>query len=193
MELDFWRPVICNQQLVPIFRLHSSVSNLQFERNDLLFKLLFAAHRIKLPSEAMEDPPPDENNTSFKIESVVDGSNPCGPLTKFGNDFSSRFGVEVNQDTHPILLSPGQKIIVTTSFSPVGKPGVQSSVLFIRNNLTGLDVVDLIGVGATGDIKFGNRKTGSTIHAFEMTEKHLKDCDSKSNLVSYISHLTLKL
>ena len=49
----------------------------------------------------------------------------------------------------------------------------------MRNNLTGLDVVDLVGTGATGEIKFGNRKAGSTIHAFEMTEKHLKDCDSK--------------
>lgn len=149
-------------------------------------------NRIKLPSEAMEDPPPDENNTSFKIESVVDGSNPCGPLSKFGHDFSSRFGVDVNQDTHPVLMAPGQKIIVTTSFSPVGKPGVQSSVLFIRNNLTGLDVVDLIGVGATGDIKFGNRKTGSTIHAFEMTEKHLKDCDKFRTSKYSLPNLTVK-
>ena len=47
-----------------------------------------------------------------------------------------------------------------------------------RNNLTMLDVVLLEGSGGVGQLKFGNRKPGSTTALFfEIGEKHLKDCD----------------
>merc|ERR1711973_916791 len=53
---------------------------------------------------------------------------------------------------------------------------------------------DLVGTGAVGDIKFGNRRPGSVIHAFEVTEKHLKDCEkaATSKQPHILPNLTVK-
>ena len=45
-----------------------------------------------------------------------------------------------------------------------------------RNNMTILDTVVVQGQGGRGEMKFGNKKSVLT---FEMTEKHLKSCDSE--------------
>ena len=42
--------------------------------------------------------------------------------------------------------------------------------------MTILDTVVVQGQGGRGEMKFGNKKSGLT---FEMTEKHLKNCDSE--------------
>ena len=48
-----------------------------------------------------------------------------------------------------------------------------------RNNLTIMDTVVVTGQGCHGEMKFSNRKPGSPSPlTFEMTEKHLKNCDS---------------
>ena len=44
-----------------------------------------------------------------------------------------------------------------------------------RNNLTVLETVVVQGTGQRGDMRFGNKKTGSTL-IFEVTDKN---CDSK--------------
>lgn len=45
--------------------------------------------------------------------------------------------------------------------------------------MTILEVLRLKGRGAHAQFKFGNRKPGSMAPLlFELTEKHLKDCDS---------------
>merc|ERR1711892_305396 len=119
----------------------------------------------------------NESDTLFTIESVTDALNPSSPLQAFGEGFSEKFGIDISASTYPMLLLPGQAAKVKLSFAPIEPEGTRSSVLFVRNNLTGIEVVDLVGSGATGDIKFGNRKAGSIIHAFEVTEKHLKDCE----------------
>jgi len=151
-------------------------------------------NRIKLPVDSIDQQQSttNENSSLFTIVSVKDAAQPCAPLPAFGQDFATKFGVGVSPDTHPVVLAPGQKAVVTVSFAPEGSPGLRSSVLFVRNNLTGLDVVDLVGTGATGEIKFGNRKAGSTIHAFEMTEKHLKDCDKVRSSKYNLPNLTVK-
>lgn len=49
-----------------------------------------------------------------------------------------------------------------------------------RNNLTILDVVLVHGQGGRGEMRFSNKKVGSAMPLlFDMTEKHLKSCDSK--------------
>lgn len=122
-----------------------------------------------------------EDPSLFQIESVTDAEDPFTPLETFGEGFAEKFGVEISPTTYPVLLRPGQSARVTMLFTPIEPPGLRSSVLFVRNNLTGVDVVDLAGSGANGDIKFGNRRAGSIIHAFEVTEKHLKDCDKTAS------------
>lgn len=44
--------------------------------------------------------------------------------------------------------------------------------------MTILEVVRMIGRGASAQFRFGNRKPGSTTPLlFELTDKHLKDCE----------------
>jgi hypothetical protein len=58
---------------------------------------------------------------------------------------------------------------------------VNKVILFTyRNNLTVLEVLRLSGQGAQAHFKFGNRKPGSpTPLQFDLSEKHLRDCNSK--------------
>merc|ERR1719430_791892 len=134
----------------------------------------------------------NEDVSLFVIESVTDADDPFTPLETFGEGFSDKFGVDISPTTLPILLRPKQSAKVTIVFTPTEPAGLRSSVLFVRNNLTGVDVVDLVGSGATGDIKFGNRRAGSIIHAFEVTEKHLKDCDKTVTKQHSLPNLTVK-
>ena len=47
--------------------------------------------------------------------------------------------------------------------------------------MTILEVVKLSGRGAIAQFKFGNRKTDSTSPLlFELSEKHLRDCEGKN-------------
>lgn len=53
---------------------------------------------------------------------------------------------------------------------------------FIRNNLTIIEALRLTGEGVIASLKFGNRKPGSSTPLFfDITEKHLKDCDRDKN------------
>ena len=133
-------------------------------------------NRIKLQSSD-EGTTEKEDPSLFKIESVTDAEDPFVALENFGEGFAEKFGVEISPSTFPVILKPGQSARVSMLFTPNDPPGPRASVLFVRNNLTGVDIIDLMGSGANGDIKFGNRRAGSIIHAFEVTEKHLKDCD----------------
>jgi len=148
-------------------------------------------NRIKL-STGNDGMVENEDVSLFVIESVTDADDPFTPLETFGEGFSDKFGVDISPTTFPILLRPNQSAKVTIVFTPTEPAGLRSSVLFVRNNLTGVDVVDLVGSGATGDIKFGNRRAGSIIHAFEVTEKHLKDCDKTVTKQHSLPNLTVK-
>jgi hypothetical protein len=65
-------------------------------------------------------------------------------------------------------------------------------MIFIRNNLTAVEMVQLTGQAAYAQLKFGNRKPGSESPLmFELADKHLKDCKDKSR--KYLSpNLTFK-
>ncbi len=54
--------------------------------------------------------------------------------------------------------------------------------IFIRNNLTGIDFVELKAESVQGEIKFGKWKSsqsGIGVLDFEMSENLLKECSSK--------------
>ena len=148
-------------------------------------------NRIKLATteDGMMD---NEENPLFTIDSVTNADDPLAPLDTFGEGFAEKFGVEISDATHPLVLQPGQAARVSLLFTPVEPAGPRSSVLFLRNNLTGVEVVDLVGASALGEIKFGNRRPGSLIHAFEVTEKHLKDCDKSVSKQHSLPNLTVK-
>ena len=135
-----------------------------------------------------------EDSTSFIIESVTDAEDPFTVLNTFGGDFSEKFGIGIAPDTFPIVLAPGQAAKVSIRFTPLDSGLPLASVLFVRNNLTGVETIDLVGTGAVGDFKFGNRRAGSTIHAFDVTEKHLKDCDKEpaAGRTASLPNLTVK-
>ena len=56
-----------------------------------------------------------------------------------------------------------------------------SSAIFIRNNLTGVEILDINGKSVNGELNFGPWKSKSdkpdNILRFEVREKHLKDCE----------------
>jgi hypothetical protein len=78
-----------------------------------------------------------------------------------------------------MLLQPGETVSATLSFRPV-RTGTVSVLIFVRNNLTVVEVVQVLGQASHAQFKFGNRKPGSSSPLlFEIAEKHLKDCESK--------------
>lgn len=52
--------------------------------------------------------------------------------------------------------------------------------ILFRNNLTIIDAIVVQGQGGRGEMKLSNKRPGSAIPLqFDITEKHLKNCDSK--------------
>lgn len=91
----------------------------------------------------------------------------------------SQLGVLVHRDSFAMLLQPGETVRVTLGFKPV-RTGTISALIYVRNNLTVLEVVQVSGQASHAQFKFGNRKPGSgSPLLFEIAEKHLKDCESK--------------
>ncbi|XP_034937146.1 transmembrane protein 131 [Chelonus insularis] len=106
--------------------------------------------------------------------------------------FERNWDVTVAPDSLPLFLNPGESRTVKLSYTPT-QPAPSSGLLFIRNNLTILQVVRLSGRGAHAQFKFGNRKSGSnTPLLFELAEKHLKDCERERSRKNPIPNLTVK-
>jgi hypothetical protein len=99
--------------------------------------------------------------------------------TRAGGTLQSQLGVVVHKDSFAMLLQPGETVHAKLGFRPI-RTGPISALIFVRNNLTILEVVQVSGQAAHAQFKFGNRKPGSgTPLLFELAEKHLKDCESK--------------
>ena len=77
-----------------------------------------------------------------------------------------------------MMIGANQKVRIRAAFQP--KDDIfKSSLILIRNNLTILDAIILRGQGGQGDMRFSNRRPGSTTPLLlEISEKHLKACDS---------------
>lgn len=108
-------------------------------------------------------------------------------------ELEEKLGVRVlNSDCLTIEIPPGKTVMAKLGFTP-SKTGETTAMLFIRNNLTVLEVVGLKGTGAHAQFKFGNRKPGSgTPLMFELAEKHLKDCEREKHRKFPAPNLTVK-
>ena len=137
---------------------------------------------FRIKNHASNDPAPfTENSVStFRVISIFETSG-SDPVPGIGEDLESRFGVALPPETKAFILGPGKSVKVTVRFQP-GIAGKFHQGLFVRNNLTGIEFVELKGESVEGEIKFGKWKSSQTGHGvleFDMKEKHLRDCDRK--------------
>nr|CAD7393566.1 unnamed protein product [Timema cristinae] len=114
----------------------------------------------------------------------------------FWAGWSIKFAEDLQVVNHPesvtIVLQPGQTVHGRLGFFPTHL-GPEEAIIYIRNNLTILEIVRVIGHAAAPLFKFGNRRPGSdTAMLFELTEKHLKDCEREKNRLFPAPNLTVK-
>ncbi|XP_033217734.1 transmembrane protein 131 isoform X2 [Belonocnema kinseyi] len=106
--------------------------------------------------------------------------------------FEKEWSITTAPQTLPLLLQPNETRDVQVSYTPPSDC-LSAGLLYIRNNITILEVMRLVGRGAFAQFKFGNRKPGSaTPLLFELAEKHLKDCERDRSRRNPIPNLTVK-
>ncbi|KAH9505685.1 hypothetical protein Btru_055497, partial [Bulinus truncatus] len=121
----------------------------------------------------------DDTNTFvlYDLEPVGKSSTTASFLAQHRKTVESTLGVIPHKHTLAAILQPGNKIKVKVGFQPKDDLA-RSSLIIIRNNLTIIDAVVVQGQGRKGDMRFNNKKPGShSALTFELTEKHLKNCD----------------
>lgn len=107
-------------------------------------------------------------------------------------DFISKVNLDFHKQSVPILLKPGENITFSVGFK-ADEPASSTAALFLRNNLTILEILKLNARAAHPSFKFGNRKPGSLQPlSFELTEKHLKDCEREKHRKYPSPNLTVK-
>lgn len=107
-------------------------------------------------------------------------------------DFIRKVNLEFHKETIPILLKPGENITFCVGFK-ADEPASSTAALFLRNNLTILEILKLNARAAHPSFKFGNRKPGSVQPlSFELTERHLKDCEKEKHRKYPSPNLTVK-
>ncbi|XP_011499398.1 PREDICTED: transmembrane protein 131 [Ceratosolen solmsi marchali] len=107
-------------------------------------------------------------------------------------DFFEQWGISSAPHSLPTVLEPNKTKTIQLSYTP-SLAALSSALLYIRNNMTILEVLRLVGRGAQAQFKFGNRKPGSvTPLLFDLTEKYLKDCEIERSRKASISNLTVK-
>ncbi|XP_032680759.1 transmembrane protein 131 isoform X2 [Odontomachus brunneus] len=107
--------------------------------------------------------------------------------------FEKQWGVSVAPQSLPLYLYPLESRTIHVAYTPFAA-SASSGFLYIRNNMTILEVVRMIGRGASAQFRFGNRKPGSTTPLlFELADKHLKDCERyRSKHITLAPVLTTK-
>ncbi|GAB1597873.1 transmembrane protein 131-like isoform X1 [Argonauta hians] len=117
---------------------------------------------------------------------------PNSQLHRYRKHIENTLGMKPHKDTITALLSPGTKLKFQVGFRPKDDLS-RTSLIIIRNNLTIIDSLVVQGQGGQGEMRFSNRKAGSrTPLLFEMTEKHLKNCDKKKQGKNSLPHFTVK-
>nr|XP_033201396.1 transmembrane protein 131 isoform X1 [Bombus vancouverensis nearcticus] len=106
--------------------------------------------------------------------------------------FEKEWDITVASQSIPLYLKPSESRTVQVSYTPFS-PSLSSALLYIRNNMTILEVLRVMGQGANAQFRFGNRKPGSTTPLlFELAEKHLKDCERERFKRNPVPNLTVK-
>lgn len=75
------------------------------------------------------------------------------------------------------LLPAGAKYYIRTSFKPYSKD-IASTVILLRNNLTGVEAIVAKGRAGTGQLTVGSGTPGSAL-LFQLTEKLLQACQTE--------------
>ncbi|XP_076231606.1 transmembrane protein 131 isoform X2 [Calliopsis andreniformis] len=120
--------------------------------------------------------------TKFKFACVECGSSVAEEFkleeaTEDREWFEKEWDVTVASQSIPLYLKPLESKTIRVSYTPFS-PSLSSAFLYIRNNMTILEVLRVMGHGANAQFRFGNRKPGSTTPLlFELADKHLKDCE----------------
>nr|XP_012140645.1 PREDICTED: transmembrane protein 131 [Megachile rotundata] len=106
--------------------------------------------------------------------------------------FEKEWDVTVTPQSIPLYLKPLESKTIRVSYTPFS-PSLSSALLYIRNNMTILEVLRVIGQGTNAQFRFGNRKPGSTTPLlFELADKHLKDCEREQLKRNPVPNLTVK-
>ncbi|KAG7204441.1 hypothetical protein KM043_004877 [Ampulex compressa] len=106
--------------------------------------------------------------------------------------FKKHWDVAVAPHSLPLHLNRLETQTIRISFTPLSA-SISSALLYIRNNMTILEVLPLFGQGANAQFRFGNRKPGSTTPLqFELADKHLKDCERERFKRNPVPNLTVK-
>ncbi|XP_052077045.1 transmembrane protein 131-like isoform X3 [Mytilus californianus] len=118
--------------------------------------------------------------------------NPQNPVPGFRKHIESTLGVKPHKHSITTVLQPGVKVKVRVGFQPRDDIS-RTSLILIRNNLTIIDAIVVQGQGGRGEMKLSNKKPGSGIPLqFDMTEKHLKNCDRKKQTKNTIPNFTVR-
>ncbi|KAK6172925.1 hypothetical protein SNE40_016488 [Patella caerulea] len=116
------------------------------------------------------------------------------PWISHRKNVENSLGPKPHDDSLAALLKPGQKLKIKIGFQPRDDT-FRTSLIIIRNNLTIIDAVVVQGQGRRGDLRFSSRRPGSsTPLLFDMTEKHLKNCDisEKKSTKTLVPHFTVR-
>ncbi|XP_014609837.1 PREDICTED: transmembrane protein 131 isoform X1 [Polistes canadensis] len=106
--------------------------------------------------------------------------------------FEKQWDVTVASQSFPFYLNPSESKTIKITYSP-SSASLSSALIYIRNNMTILEVLRVMGRGASAQFRFGNRKPGSTTPLlFELGDKHLKDCERERSKRNSIPNLTVK-
>uniref|UniRef100_A0A5S6QUF1 TMEM131_like domain-containing protein n=1 Tax=Trichuris muris TaxID=70415 RepID=A0A5S6QUF1_TRIMR len=99
------------------------------------------------------------------------------PVPRLRRELEEIVGTTIPRFTLSFFLRPAMKLSLRVGFLPSDYQ-LRSSLLLIRNNLTGLEMLPLYGRGAKLELKIGNVLPQSNhLILFEIQDKHLLDCD----------------
>ena len=123
---------------------------------------------------------PFSNDSCYKFVSVISGEDPLQSPGHYHD-------VTLHPDTKAFILQPKSTAKVKIRFAPESV-GYYRSGLFLRNNLTGIEFLQLFGEAVHGEIKFSKYKAtpmtmqeeASNVLEFDMKDKHLK-CHSNQS------------
>ena len=130
--------------------------------------------------------------SAFKILNVQDDN---GTLIGLTSEVERKFGRPLNPNTKAFKLAGGHRARIRVRFTPEAM-GTFRSGIFIRNNLTGVEMATFGGESVNGEFKLGKFKHNhprpeEMVLDFDMREKHLKDCESEAAFLSEFTHFHL--
>lgn len=98
------------------------------------------------------------------------------PRRNSPSPFSLHASEEDQETDVMVYLTPGSQVVLSVSFRPQADLKYRS-LLAVKNNVTGLELVSVSGQGQSAKFLLANRKPGSTQPLlFDIGEQHLKNC-----------------